>query len=232
MNDIYKEVAFDIGADLCRNAIWNGPACNWIEYNYDFNVNSFNYKPLSFEFYDGTSGIAFFLLNLYQVTGEIIFKTTALGALEHAWNAKENGLTTTKGSFYLGTSGLAYVYLKAAQLFNEHSLSKRAEEILTELNDFDLANSGYEVLSGIAGTIPLMIWASKVLNNPLYIQTAQKWAEFLLSKANSGNEMLSWNFMNNNEIPLSDLLMVLPELAMRFHNFLILPAKKNSRMLV
>src|SRR5208283_3062683 len=71
-NSVFLETAISIGARLCRDAIWDGRRCNWLGDSMEFESNSWTVVHRAFgpELYNGTSGVALFLAQLYSLTGE------------------------------------------------------------------------------------------------------------------------------------------------------------------
>ena len=85
-NNELLEAANSIGAELCRDAIWDGQRCNWLGDSMEYVLGGWQIVHRSFgpDLYGGTSGVGLFLARLYQATHANIFRTTALGAVEHA----------------------------------------------------------------------------------------------------------------------------------------------------
>src|SRR4051794_9676620 len=68
------QVASLIGQRLARQAVWHQGRCNWVgaspnDQGRDGRV-SVVYRALGPDLYDGTSGVALFLAELYAATGE------------------------------------------------------------------------------------------------------------------------------------------------------------------
>src|SRR5438874_1241217 len=110
MNEKLTEAAFQIGAELCRTAIWYKNSCNWIGLNYYFENKQEYFSSLNSDFYEGTAGVSFFLNHLYDATNEKIFQETATGALNHSLH---NAVFNSKDAFgfYNGNTGIIYVLL-------------------------------------------------------------------------------------------------------------------------
>lgn len=82
MNTEYLQIAHQIGARLCRDALWSLGRCNWIGHYLDGETLACG--ALGPEIYSGTSGIALFLWRLAEATGDRIIRVTAEGALRQA----------------------------------------------------------------------------------------------------------------------------------------------------
>ena len=66
-------MAARIGRRICDEAIWHDGRCNWIGASNEerpFGQVGVSYGALGPDFYGGTSGIGFFLAQLYLVTGD------------------------------------------------------------------------------------------------------------------------------------------------------------------
>ena len=125
-NNPYLHIAHSIGVDLCRRATWNTDSCNWVDVDYDFVKQTYSFHPMNYTFYEGTSSVAFFLLNLFSLTGENIFKKTAIGALQAGWNNCLKDANTNVVSFYSGKSGLAYSMLRAYTVTGDKEWYKKS----------------------------------------------------------------------------------------------------------
>src|SRR4029077_13029006 len=79
---VFLDTAAAIGARLCRDALWDGTRCHWMGDSMEFESNAWSVVHRAFgpALYKGTSGIAWFLGQLYRATGEKPSKTAAIGA--------------------------------------------------------------------------------------------------------------------------------------------------------
>lgn len=195
----YINTAFEIGAALCRIATWNGNRCNWVDLKHNEGTQKFYHGPLPADLYEGTAGIAFFLNNLYLLTQEKIFKTTAAGALSNAYYQRVNIPETFYNSFYQGKSGIAYVMLKAFEITKEKIWKDKALELFSEMEQTDAHSLRYDIVCGIAGIIPAFIYGAKTLKKKPLLQTALLMADVLIEKAVLQNNILSWNYNNEFE---------------------------------
>lgn len=195
----YISTAFEIGATLCRNAIWHGNRCNWIDLKFNESTQKFYHGPLPVDLYEGTAGIALFLYNLYSVTNEKIFKTTAAGALHNAYEQRNNAQPSLINSFYLGKAGVAYVLLKAYEVTGEKEWKAKALEIFDEIGQADAHAMRHDIISGTAGLIPVFVYGSVLLKDKQLMQKAISFADVLIEKAIVQDQCLSWNYNNEFE---------------------------------
>src|SRR5512144_297738 len=84
-----------LGHRVWQAAIWHDGRCNWVgaeplERN-DKERRAFaTHRSLGPDLYAGTSGIALFLAELFEVTGEERARRTARGAIRHAFQHVED----------------------------------------------------------------------------------------------------------------------------------------------
>ena len=83
----FLHAAEQIGISLCKRAYWSKSRCNWvgrsIQETASTFVSSYN-KALSPDVYEGTGGIALFMINLYSIAKNEQFRITAEGAINQA----------------------------------------------------------------------------------------------------------------------------------------------------
>jgi lantibiotic biosynthesis protein len=158
----YLETAEKLGIQLCRDAIWADDSCNWLtvsnEITPDFPKPFF--KAMDSDFYGGTIGVAFFLANLYDATGEKLFRKTALGAINQAFFQHENTPERAKLGFHSGWTGLAFTLLKSHKLLNTclsadmvNELYEKGMLIIEKIKNLSPAESGMDIIDGTAGAI-------------------------------------------------------------------------------
>lgn len=141
MSSLFVDTADRIGARLCRDAIWSGARCNWIG-EYGDHPSNMVHRALGPALYNGTSGIALFLFQLFEATGEKIFRATAEGALQQALSQPREGI-----GLYAGVAGIAYAAASAG----------RVEEAVRMTRDLATDASQIDVIEGSAGVIPVLL---------------------------------------------------------------------------
>ncbi len=196
----YTAVANEIGISLCSNAISYDGKCNWLHSTNNENGREI-FRPMDFTFYEGTSGIAFFLFNLYSITGEKIFLTTAQGAIKQSLQNADEIENPNSIAFYTGKAGLAYVLLKAAEQLNSNEHFLKATTLLEQIKVQQVETAQFDIMHGLAGAIPLFIYAEKMHDIKNLIKVSITYAEHLLANAISSNNTLSWNYQNENHKP-------------------------------
>ncbi|MFI5220233.1 MAG: type 2 lanthipeptide synthetase LanM, partial [Bacteroidia bacterium] len=184
-------------------AFWQGDACNWVGLDVNEHTKHTFYRTLGYDFYEGTSGIAFFLSQLYKQTGENIFKRTAVGALNHAFENAQKKPGNFPIGFYHGKSGLLYVLIHAAELMNDSSFHKKALIVAGEILKIKISKLHFDIISGAAGAIPVLLLASEKLKNKALKKYAVDLGDYLLSNSVLSENARSWKLKNQNHLPLT-----------------------------
>jgi len=199
----YLAVADAIGAQLCRDALWVGQRCNWLGASMEVVGGTWQPVQRTFgpDFYNGTSGIALFLGRLYRLMNERIYRMTALGAIRQAISRLDDISPMAQGSFYLGLTGVAYTCTMLASLLDEASLLDQGLSLLDQLPDVDATTQGQDVLSGCAGSIPVLLHLGREHNRQDMIELAIHYGQHLLDTARRWTFGLSWNTLQLSEQP-------------------------------
>ena len=187
-NNEFLEAATLIGADLCRDALWDGSRCNWLGDAMEFVLGSWQIVHRSFgpDLYGGTSGVGLFLARLYQATGEKMFRTTALGAVEHVLSRWESQPEATRAAYYAGSVGIADALIEIGQALDRPELVKQAISTLSSHIATEPGPYMTDVIGGIAGTI------APLLKIPQLCQRAEALGELLIAGANRSERGWSW----------------------------------------
>jgi lantibiotic biosynthesis protein len=187
-NNEFLEAATIIGAELCRDAVWDGGRCNWLGDAMEFVLGSWQIVHRSFgpDLYGGTSGVGLFLARLYQATGEKIFRTTALGAVEHALSRWESQPEATRVAYYAGSVGIADALIEIGHALDRPELVKQALATLSSHIATEPGPYMTDVIGGIAGTI------APLLKIPQLSERAEALGDRLLAEANRSERGWSW----------------------------------------
>jgi type 2 lantibiotic biosynthesis protein LanM len=196
MNDAkYLEAADRLGARLCRDAIWSGERCNWLGDSMEFIESRWQVAHRAFgpELYNGTSGIALFLACLFSFTQEKIFRKTAQGAINCALSQLDRIDPATGFGFYSGLTGIAYALVEAGEIFGEEPLVQRGLELLEKVHSPEPSSEqSWDVVSGSAGVIPVLLKLNARYGKPFLRDAALKHGEQILPQADHGEEGWSW----------------------------------------
>jgi type 2 lantibiotic biosynthesis protein LanM len=189
----YLETADAIGARLCRDAIWAGNRCNWLGDSMEYVESRWQVVHRSFgpEMYSGTSGIALFLARLFVLTQDRIIKKTAEGAIQNAI-AQLDGMGPENFGFYSGRTGIAFVFAEIAELLANDELLRKSLEILRTVPKDGIAAQTWDVISGSAGVIPVLLRLQARFGEDFLSDAALRHGDLLLEGANRSDEGWSW----------------------------------------
>jgi hypothetical protein len=192
---VFIETAAAVGAKVCRDALWANGRCNWIGPLMEPLEGRWHqvHKIAGPDLYGGTSGVALSLATLFDVTGERMFKRTALGAINHALARVEDIEPSSRFGLYSGWLGISLASFKVAKLLDEEALSDSASHLIQLLksNKPDLSNA--DVLAGCAGSIVglLRVFEKYVADDEL-IQLAVRLGDHLIQDAVKTEKGWSW----------------------------------------
>ena len=197
----FLEVARRIGERLVRNAEWvEGGGCTWTVMSPD------RERPESRQavptragaaVYEGTSGIALFLAELYGQTRDEQILPVLEGALR---SALDEGAQLPPGSFgfHSGRPGIAYVAVRAGEILGEPGYARRAQELLEPLAGNERTDRGMDVIAGGAGAIPALLRMAGPVDAELVTGIARALGEHLLESADRETGGWSWGTMRSS----------------------------------
>jgi lantibiotic modifying enzyme len=191
----FLETAVSLGARICRDALWAAPHCNWLGPSMEPIGGGWRaaHRAYGAELYGGTSGIGLFLAHLHAVTGERVFRRTALGALRHALARAEDIDPWSRIGAYNGWSGIGFAALAAARLLHEESLRDPALVLLEAVAATAPDAQHFDVLAGSAGAASLLLLAHGELGGPRSLgDAAVRLGDHLIASAVRSDYGWSW----------------------------------------
>jgi type 2 lantibiotic biosynthesis protein LanM len=196
--DKFLKAADYIGARLCRDAIWAGERCNWLGDSMEHISDTWSivHRALGPELYGGTSGIAFFLGQLFDVTREKIFGITAKGAIRQAISKLADFDSTASAGFYSGQTGVAYVLFRLGEIFDDQEFIEQGLQVLQSLAEQDVKRQGLDVISGSAGAIPVLLDIQHRYPHEFILSLALKHGVHLLDTAQKNQHGWSWDTLS------------------------------------
>ena len=119
----YLDIAKRIGERLCHSAIRFEDRCTWLGDTLEWSDQRMMiHRSFGGEFYDGSSGVAWFLGNLWEIVGSASLRDTAECAIRHALHyAKTPGRCESLG-LYDGQIGIALVAARLGKMFDNPAL--------------------------------------------------------------------------------------------------------------
>jgi lantibiotic modifying enzyme len=193
MTPDFLETAGCIGARLCRDAIWSGGRCNWLG-SYPAGGKTVH-RALDASVYNGTSGIAMFLSQLFRATGERIFRITADGALRHALSRKDELASVSHPGFYSGSTGVAYAAIVSGEALGRPEF---VEAALAAARGWpvDSAPEALDIMAGAAGAIPALLRIHQAHGGDSLLACAIRLGDTLLTSAHRGPSGWSWTTLS------------------------------------
>lgn len=192
----YLNVAARIGAQLVRDAIWHGAACNWFGPVFEEHAGSQQLAcgTLGPGLYDGTAGIALFLGYLHRATGDSVFARSARGAIEHALSRADDVPDQVKLGFYTGLVGIGYAAIEVGRCLREPGLVERGLELVRSSTLVSPHGKvTIDVMSGNAGVIPVLLRLHAQLGDAWLLEAARSRGEALLARGRTSERGRSWD---------------------------------------
>jgi len=190
--------AIRIGNQLLTEAENTQHGIFWTLADLDINTNKLIWIE-SETVYKGTSGVALFLIELFNQTNDKKYLEGARKAMQWVeWYCKKH--PTSNYSFLTGRIGVSFVYLRLYQITHKKFYLTKAlaiaKDSLLFLNRSDYLN---EFINGIAGTLLVLIHLHAETNETWILDYIQKYTDALLKNARFGKVGLYWD-VNSFEI--------------------------------
>ncbi|HKI18031.1 MAG TPA: lanthionine synthetase LanC family protein, partial [Isosphaeraceae bacterium] len=163
----FLATAIRIGTRLCQSAFWDidGRHCNWIGCTNDgaqtgSGRTAVTAEAISHDVYEGSSGIALFLAQLCELSGEKEFGRTASGAIRRSLRQLSRVRQTRQTrpiSFFGGDLGVGFVARKTGQATHDPELTAAADATLLRMAESVSQPHDLDLISGNAGAIPTLL---------------------------------------------------------------------------
>lgn len=186
------DYARQIGWQLC--ALQRAPSESAPWRSFDMTVTGVSEIEIPPDLYNGTAGIALFLAYLDAITPQPEFRMAAERALAYTIAKQDKNVL---GAFP-GQGGLVYVLTHLGQLWQRPALLDLAVEISNELSAHISADRDFDVFSGVAGLIPIMLGLAEATSGH-GLACAHDCARHLLQHAERQDNGLSWPLQRPEE---------------------------------
>lgn len=211
MTTSYLDTASRIGAQLAREAVWDGRRCNWFGAMHEQfgGVMQQGMGTLGPCVYDGTAGIGLFLARLYQATGDTVFARTAAGAVEHALSRQGDVPREVALGYYTGVFGIGHAGVQVGAAIDDADMVVRALALVkaaTELNTE--GRFVLDVMSGYAGTVAPLLAMHQAYGHQWLLDGALRAGKVLLAHAVESERGISWD--TTSELARMVALMGMP----------------------
>ncbi|MBI1227764.1 MAG: hypothetical protein GC192_21195 [Bacteroidetes bacterium] len=194
MNPKYLQTATRLGNRICRDAIRHKGLSNWIAAGSDPETPMSSkpyYHSLKGDWYSGTSGIAFFLANLFTVSGERLHRQVAVEAMRQALSALPE-IEHGKLGFHSGVTGIGFAAVHVGELLACPDLTEDGLKALTSLDDLPFDGYTLDVVDGCAGAIPAVLSIARRYPSPKFDSLLDKMGKHLLETMEKEPSGYSW----------------------------------------
>ncbi|NOT50831.1 MAG: hypothetical protein HOP10_06105 [Chitinophagaceae bacterium] len=190
----YREAAIKMANAICRDAIWQGDACNWTGLATEFEEERRRVfsRALPPGFYDGVAGVAFFLLQVHRYHPHPLIEKTSKGAIRQLLIADDKQMSN---GFYQGRAGIIFVLKLAAEILDDRSPGKEAEKKLGSLLISVKNEKDNDIISGTAGIILYLVHHYRHEKKDNLLKAAISLGDQLIERAARSEEGLSWKTM-------------------------------------
>lgn len=188
---VFLDTAWDIGCELMKDAIWHHETCNWQGYWIEPVNGSFQpvLRTFGADVYSGTSGIALFLNALYEETNDPLLLHTLLGTMSHV----RSGIQEAPAyGFYSGKAGIAVALIRTGANLQREEWVREGLSLLESIPVRDIHPHETDVISGVAGTIPVLLDAFEKYQQSSLLDKAVALGDLLCSKAVKQGDVWSW----------------------------------------
>jgi lantibiotic biosynthesis protein len=193
--EAFVATAASLGAKVCRDALWARDRCNWMGPAMEPLGGRWRqvHKVFGPDLYGGTSGVALALATLHRVSGDRVFKRTALGALRHALARAEDIEPHARLGLYSGWLGISLAALRVADLLGEDSLRGPAVKLVDTLASGEVDTGNEDLLAGCAGAIiALLHLRERYVEDDSLAALASKLGDHLVGVAVKDERGWSW----------------------------------------
>ena len=174
----YLEAAALLGRRIADQAIWHDNRCTWVGASLESERGAeiaLTYATLGPDLYEGTSGVALFLAELAAITGDELFRRTAIGAIAHALARAPELAANLDRSLYTGRVGIAVAAAAVGAAVGKTQYLEAAVQITAAIPR-PMARGQFDILSGRAGSIYGLLWLGSKLGHSHFGEEATRLA--------------------------------------------------------
>lgn len=205
-DEFFLEAARRIGERVAATAEWTSDtAATWTVMSPDRDRPELRVaKPAtaSGTLYEGTSGIALFLAQLWAATGksdDTLLKT-AIGGVQYALDEAAE-LPAASYGFHGGRVGIAYAAAVLGRLADRPELLRAAQEVLEGAAGHEDEDRGLDVIGGGGGAIQALVAMAPWLPDPEVAMTmARRLGDHLIAAADHEPDGWCWGTMRGSAV--------------------------------
>lgn len=206
--DALEQQAISIALELQKRMVRaNDDSVTWMGLDYMPQSGRLQQQPMSYDFYDGSPGVALFLSALVRVTGSEEFRDLALGALQPIHHLLQN-LTSVREQAVIqkintgggkGLGSIIYTLVRCSQLLEEPILLKDAQQIASLITPQCIVEDrNFDIMSGSAGAILGLLTLHQAIADPTVLEQAITCGHHLLNhRTVSSGGLRTWATLNN-----------------------------------
>ncbi len=196
--EMFLHTAHQIGQRLVQEALWYQDQCNWLGASYWSDGSQQRqpqqvYRALGPELYDGTSGIALFLAELYAITRDAEIRQTALGAIRQALARVDIIPPIHRMGLYSGWMGIALAAARIGAVLGEGALLHQSKQLAARAMHEHQDQREFDLIYGNAGAIVALLVLQDMLDDTSLLDFAMQSGDELLITAQRSVRGYSWN---------------------------------------
>lgn len=206
----FVAVATDIGDRLAEAAIWSEGRCSWTGDQMELVEGAWQVVHVSLDasLYNGTSGIARFLAHLWRQSRSDRHRTTALGALRHAWRRAELLAAAPAVGLFNGLMGIACASVEVGEVFGDAGATTHGLELARSASETAIrpdVDPGFDIVDGLAGLIVALVHLGAGRPDRPFVDVAAAMGRQLVSAARRGPSGWSWGSIDHERPGLCGL---------------------------
>lgn len=189
--NIYLDTAWDIACELMKSAIWHDGSCTWQGYSMEAVNGKYEAIIRTFgpDIYSGTSGIALFLTALYSEKKDPVLLKTIEGAVSQIQSVMADA---PDHGFYSGKPGIATALIKIGKTLDKKEWIEEGITLLESIPVSSLQSYEIDVISGAAGTIPVLLDVYTIYHKTILLEKAIALGLLLYNSAEKNKDIWSW----------------------------------------
>lgn len=188
----YLATARAIAARLARTAVWDGPRCTWVGSAVEALHGTFQLvqRAVATDLYSGTAGVALFLALLLEQHPDEVLAETLEGAVAHVID--QMSTASASYGYYSGTLGSAHALITIGERRARPDWEAAGWEHLTRLCAQTPQKTELDVISGMAGAIPVLLRLLARRDEPWLKAAAVRGGDFLVERASKQGSGWAW----------------------------------------
>lgn len=172
-----------IGDQLEQLALRGDGDASWIGLSM-LGRGQWSLMPLGLDLYDGLPGVALFLAQLGALTGEERYSELARGAVETLRRTSALSQSSMRGvGAFDGWGGVVYALTGLGALWQDSELLDEATELAVRMRELVDEDAEFDVLSGSAGAIAVLLGLHAVAPSPAVLEAAVHAGDHVLAGA-------------------------------------------------